>query len=181
MWVGNRRGEQEVNCPQGKRSHPGVSLVRAAGCAFSHWILANTQRVKLPHVIARVARPVAIRAPALPPTSNPVRGIRIATGINALAMTWGNIPGYVCTLSWGEYEVRSVRTVWEAGPYMPRTMCVGNRDAICYGPSGRPVPTRAFPTWQNTYINKSNGRPRFGDGRCFFAKGLKKKRGRKEV
>ena len=62
-----------------------------------------------------------------------------------------------------------------------RTVCVGNRDAICYGPSGRPVPTGAFPTWQNTYINKSNGRPRFGDGRCFFAKGLKKKRGRKEV
>ena len=33
-FVRNRRGEQEVNCPQGKRSHPGVSLVRRQDVCF---------------------------------------------------------------------------------------------------------------------------------------------------
>ena len=126
--------------PAGQEKPPwGVARPRGRVCVL-HRIWANAQRDKLPHVIARVARPVAIRAPALPPTSNPVRGIRIATGINALAMTWENIHGCVCT--WVSANTRCVlcgpsrrpvptcpyrvrrksrcdllRTVWEAGPY----------------------------------------------------------------
>ena len=94
--------------PAGQEKPP-WGVARPRGRMFVLYrIWANTQRDKLPHVIARVARPVAIRAPVLPPTSNPARGIRIATGINALAMTCGNIYGCVFTWGCGEYAMDAI-------------------------------------------------------------------------
>ena len=49
----------------------------------------------------------------------------------------GNIPGYVCTLDFGENEVRSVRTGREAGHYsahaIPVPACVNEQN------QGRPA------------------------------------------
>ena len=39
---------------------------------------------------------------------NAAGGIRIATGINALAMTWGNIYGCVFTWDFGEYAMDAI-------------------------------------------------------------------------
>ena len=94
--------------PAGQEKPPWGVARPAAGCAFYTGFGRMRSGLNFPHVIARVARPVAIRAPALPPTSNAVRGIRIATGINALAMTWENIPGCGFTSDWGKNEVGSV-------------------------------------------------------------------------
>ena len=148
--------------PAGQEKPPwGVARPRGTLCvSTSNWGESATGSTSC--VIARVARPVAIRAPVLPPTSNPARGIRIATGINALAMTWENIPGCVCTLDCGGYEVQYVadrpggrslhgtrntpcrdRHPWRSVQYIVR-FHMGfrrNRNAICCGPSGRPVPT----------------------------------------